>query len=191
MLSTYCCGISPVMVADRCPPGEVKPGSTCAAAIGIGRFLATFPRVTVEDLIARLRPLLDARDDVRFAVLFGSAATRGPEHARDIDVAVSFTQTPTWAELARLAADLEALTGRDVDLVDVDQATTLLRWEVVKAARPIVVHQRQAWIELLARVPIEHADLRPYFERESRGLRRALEETRWSKSTSSATRSDD
>ena len=147
--------------------------------------------MTLEELIARLRPVLHARDDVRFAALFGSAATRGPESARDIDIAVSFTRKPTWLELARLGEELEAIAGKDVDLVDVDDASTLLRWEVVKAARPIAVRERRAWVELLARVPIEHADLRPYFERESRGLRRALEETRWSRSTSSATRSDD
>jgi hypothetical protein len=73
----------------------------------------------------------------------------------------------------------------------VDLATTLLRWEVVKIARPIFIRDRDAWLTLLARVPIEYADLRPYLERESRGLHRALQETRWSGPTSSATKSDD
>jgi predicted nucleotidyltransferase len=140
------------------------------------------------EFMAAMRSVLEAREGLRFALLFGSA-TRGLAGARDVDVAVSFTASPGLMELARLGDDLERAVGRQVDVVDIDHATTLLRWEVVKVALPILVRDRDAWLELLARVPIEYADLRPYLERESRGLHRALQETRWSGSTSSTTKS--
>jgi hypothetical protein len=51
-----------------------------------------------------------------------------------------------------------------------------LRHEVATASRPIVERDRDALIEFLARAPIEYEDLRPYLERESEGLRKALEQ---------------
>ncbi len=147
------------------------------------------PSMTLDELAATLRAVLETRHDIRFAALFGSAVTRGIAHARDIDVALSFLRRPSLMELGLLANALEAAVGRPVDVVEIDDATTLLRWEVVKVAKPILVRDRDAWLELLARVPIEYADLRPYFERESRGLQRALQETGWSGPTSSKTKS--
>jgi predicted nucleotidyltransferase len=145
--------------------------------------------MTLDELTTRLGTVLQSRNDLRFAALFGSVATRGIDQARDIDVAISFIRPLGLMDLARLADELESAVGREVDVIDVDDATTLLRWEVVKIAKPILVRDRNAWLELLARVPIEYADLRPYLERESRGLHRALQEKRWSGSTSSATKS--
>ena len=68
-------------------------------------------------------------------------------------------------------------------------AKTLLRWEVVRNGRTIVAAEPERLLEFQARVPIERADLEPYYQRESDGLRRALEKTRWSGSSSSATKS--
>jgi hypothetical protein len=81
--------------------------------------------------------------------------------------------------------------GREVDVVDVEEASTLLRWEVVRDGRTIVANDPEHLLQFKARVPIERADLEPYYARESAGLRRALEEPRWSASNSSVTRSGD
>jgi uncharacterized protein len=138
--------------------------------------------VTLDELATRLRHVLQSHPGVRFAVLFGSA-TRDLERARDIDVAVSFATSPALMELALLANRLEDAVGRPVDVVDVEAASTLLRWEVVSHGMPVVVHERDALLDFQARVPIEYADLRPYFDRESEGLRRSLQAGPWSGST--------
>jgi predicted nucleotidyltransferase len=145
--------------------------------------------VTLDDLLGRLRRALSLVPDLEYALLFGSAATRGPDAARDIDVAVALAHPFGLLERARLATELETAVGREVDLVDLDDASTLLRWEVVKNGRAILVNSPAALLALKARVPIERADLEPYLERESEGLRRALGKAPWSKSSSSATRS--
>jgi predicted nucleotidyltransferase len=130
--------------------------------------------VTVDELLAKARAVLEPRANIRFALLFGSAATKGPDGARDIDIALSFDSSPGLLDLAELAQEIEVAVGHEVDLVEIDEASTLLRWEVVRDGRVIVAHDKDALLELQARVPIEYADLRPYFERESEGLRRAL-----------------
>jgi hypothetical protein len=68
--------------------------------------------VTREALIARLQEALAA--------------------ARDVDIAVSFVDRMALLDECALAAGLEAAIGREVDLVDVDTASTLLRWEVLR-----------------------------------------------------------
>jgi predicted nucleotidyltransferase len=142
--------------------------------------------VTRDQLVERLCVVLKERDEVEFAVLFGSAATRALERARDVDVAVSFRSPRSWLERAELARLLERALApdsqREVDLVDLAEASTMLRFQVLRAGIPIVVRDRRAWLQYQARVPIEHADLRPYFDRQADGLRRALERTSpWSK----------
>ena len=134
----------------------------------------------MEETLTRLRAVLERRTEVRFAVLFGSAAIRGPGRARDLDVAVSFRSSRSLLERGALAVALEGAVGREVDLVDVDEASTLLRWEVVSRGILIAAPDRAAWVEFQARVPVEWADLRPYFEREAAGMRRALAAVRWS-----------
>ena len=79
-----------------------------------------------------------------------------------------------WLELGALATDLERVTNRTVDLVNVDDASTLLRWEVVRTGRLIRAAEPEAWLAFQARVSLEWDDLRPYFDRESAGLRRVL-----------------
>lgn len=136
--------------------------------------------MTLEDLLTRLRAALPRRPEVRFAVLFGSAVDRGPDEARDIDLAISFRGSPSLMERGALAVHLEHALGREVDIVDVEEASTLLRWEVTSRGRLVTAPDRDAWVEFQARVPIEYADLRPYFDRETEGLRRSLSGARWS-----------
>jgi uncharacterized protein len=130
--------------------------------------------VTVDDLVKDLQAALADRGDVRFAILFGSSVTRGPEAARDVDLAIS-TATPLSLDaMVALADDLERVAGKPVDLVELDAANTLVRWEVVRTGRVVTAHDPDALRAFQARVPAEYDDLRPYLEREAAGLRRVL-----------------
>jgi predicted nucleotidyltransferase len=122
----------------------------------------------------RLRDILARRAGIRFAILNGSTTGPRPDQARDVDVAVSFVGPASLFELGALAVALEQAIDRPVEVVDVDEATTLLRWEIVRTGRVLVAIERAALGDFLARVPIEYADLRPYLDREAQGLRRAL-----------------
>ena len=146
--------------------------------------------MTVEELVLLLGRALSADVRLRYALLFGSAATRGPELANDIDIAVSAHTSLGLLDRMRLATELERIVGKAVDVIDLDDASTLVRREVLRDGRPLVVNDAAAFLGFKASVPIEWADLEPYFARESAGLAKALEETRWSRSSSSATRSD-
>ncbi|MGB8296343.1 MAG: hypothetical protein WCG85_13030 [Polyangia bacterium] len=140
--------------------------------------------MTVEELTSQLITALQGRPEVRLAFLFGSAATRGPDAARDVDVAVAFAQPVSLLQQCALSAAVEQIVEREIDLVDLDGASTLLRWEVVRTGIVLAAKDRRDLVDFRARVPLEYFDLQPFLEREADGLRRALEKSRWSASTS-------
>lgn len=139
--------------------------------------------MTSADLAIRLAQVFDLRTDIRFAVLFGSAATGATDQARDVDIAISPKRPLSWIELAELAVALEEVAGKEVDLVEIDDASTLLRWEVLQTGRPIAIADADAWRAFQTRLAFEYDDLRPHLDRQSEGLRRVLEKSRWSAST--------
>jgi len=130
--------------------------------------------VSIDDCERLLRTVLSRRRDVRFALLFGSAVARGIDAARDLDLAVAFDSPPSLLDLGRLATDLEQAVGKEVDVVELEGATTLLRWEVLRSGRLLVAADPAALQEFRARVPLEYLDLRPHLDRQASGLRRAL-----------------
>jgi hypothetical protein len=77
-------------------------------------------------------------------------------------------------ELGALATRLERAVGKTVDVVSLDEASTLLRWEVFQTGALLVADDPGAWRDFQVRMPFEWDDLRPFFERESRGLRDVL-----------------
>lgn len=140
--------------------------------------------MTLDELRGRLTGALGAHPEVRLAFLFGSSVTKGPDLARDIDVAVAFRRPIRLLEQTDLAARLEDVIGRDVDLVDLDTASTVLRWEVVRTGIPVGAADPGDVVTFRARVPLEYFDLQPFLERETAGLRRTLEKATWSRSKS-------
>jgi predicted nucleotidyltransferase len=130
-----------------------------------------------------LEAALEKRAGLRFAVLFGSAVTRGLDQARDVDIAVSFGTSPSWMALGALASELAQIAALEPDLVDLEDASTLLRREVLNTGRLITAPDRAAWLDFQRTVPLEYEDLRPFLERESAGLRRVLARVPWSAST--------
>jgi len=140
--------------------------------------------VTIDDLTSRLGRVLQGRPEVRLAFLFGSSVSRGVDLAKDVDVAIAFARPLTLLEQGSIATQLEQVTEQEVDLIDLDAASTLLRWEVARSGVVLLARDHAELIEFRTRVPLEYFDLEPFLNREAAGLRRALEQSRWSSSKS-------
>lgn len=140
--------------------------------------------MTIEELASRLGSALQGKPEVRLAFLFGSSVTKGLDAAHDVDVAVAFSHSVSLLDQCELGARLEEIVGREVDLVDLDEASTLLRWEVARSGIVLWARDRRELADFRARVPLEYFDLQPFLEREAAGLRKVLERSRWSSSTS-------
>ncbi len=140
--------------------------------------------MTIEELTSRLGRALQARPEVRLAFLFGSSVSRGLDSAKDVDVASAFAGPLTLLEQGTIATQLEQVAEREIDLIDLDATSTLLRWEVARSGVVLFARDHAELVEFRARVPLEYFDLEPFLVREAAGLRLALEETRWSSSKS-------
>jgi predicted nucleotidyltransferase len=113
----------------------------------------------LDAIVATIRRVLAGGPPVRLAVLFGSAARGTLRPDSDLDVGI----VPTAAELSLAAeldlqARLERACARPVDLVRLDRASTLLRWEAARGAVLVVAHPPQEFPRFLARAGAEHAE---------------------------------
>jgi predicted nucleotidyltransferase len=115
-------------------------------------------------LLAALRTALRTEQNVRFALLFGSAARGEDSAASDVDLLVEM-RDPSLARIADLEAKLEALIGRRVDVLTLDDAR--------RSNRVLA----QALAE--GRVLVDREDRWPQLSGEARALqRRARDDTR-------------
>jgi predicted nucleotidyltransferase len=128
-------------------------------------------------LLERLRTGLAAGPPLRLAVLFGSAARGQAGPASDLDVAIvpADADLPLGVELG-LQADLTLQLGREVDLVRLDRAPTLVRWQVARDGVLILARERSDYTCFLAAAASEWFDFEPAFNRASAHFRRRLAE---------------
>jgi uncharacterized protein len=112
------------------------------------------------ELLERLRATLQAFPAVRLAVAFGSVA-RGSEHARsDVDLALLLDpDTPEGRQ--KIEAELGRAAGREVDLVFLDTAPPLLRFEVASDGVLLLARDRNDWVDFRARAMIDWWDWAP------------------------------
>jgi predicted nucleotidyltransferase len=94
------------------------------------------PDVTRQDLIVTA---LRSGPPLRLAMLFGSTAKGTERIDSDIDIGI-VPEDPelSLTEELMLQTDLSRVSGRQVDLVRLDRASTLLRWQVVRYGRALV-----------------------------------------------------
>lgn len=120
---------------------------------------AGFMTLELNVIVETIRRVLAGGPPVRLVVVFGSAA-RGalrPDSDLDVGIVPSDPELPLAEELD-LQARLERACARPVDLVRLDRASTLLRWEAARCAVPVLVDPPQEFPRFLARAAIEHAE---------------------------------
>jgi uncharacterized protein len=108
---------------------------------------------------------------VEVAILFGSAASGKLRPGSDVDIGILLAPERALdfeRELA-LAAELEQVLGREVDLVRLDNASTLLRFEASQG-RCLLEARPGAFADFAARAFLEHEDLRPILLRCAAGM---------------------
>ena len=109
--------------------------------------------------VEKLRRVLEEMPSVRLAVLFGSGAKAAMGKNSDIDIGVSLEGEAHPAPEMRVA--LERAAGRPVDLVWLDRAPPLLRFEIAREGLVLVERDRHAWAEFRAHAMIDWWDWAP------------------------------
>ena len=99
-------------------------------------------------LLAALRKTLRTEQNVRFALLFGSAARGDDRASSDIDLLVEMRDS-SLSRIADLSSKLEALLGRRVDILPLDEARENmgLLVQAVDEGR-VLVDRESRWLPL-------------------------------------------
>jgi predicted nucleotidyltransferase len=123
---------------------------------------------TVDRLQDRIAAALNAGPPLRLAMIFGSTArgTNRPDSDVDIAILPSDPDLPLTAELD-LQRGLTAACGRPVDIVRLDRASSLVRWQVARDGRPLFQAGPFEAARFVAQAASEYLDFQPDFERAS------------------------
>ncbi|HEV8241686.1 MAG TPA: nucleotidyltransferase domain-containing protein [Thermoanaerobaculia bacterium] len=109
-----------------------------------------------------IRPLLDDLDR-RFGVdtlwVFGSEASGRARAESDLDVAALFSRPPSAVELADARAEGAVLLNRPLDLVDLDMASPILAYQVLRHGRLLVDRNPTRRFRFTAAVPALREDV--------------------------------
>lgn len=112
-----------------------------------------FPENTIQ---ARL----DRYNDVTLAFMFGSAAAGRQTPASDLDIALLFREAPgRERRIEHIRAELEEATGKEVDLVLLDDASPIIRMQVLKKGI-LLIRRESAYEEFFTRTVNEYDDLK-------------------------------
>jgi predicted nucleotidyltransferase len=130
----------------------------------------------VDARLAAIAARLASVPALRFAALFGSAAAGRATPGSDLDVGLSFEhrRSPGFAAQLALAADLSRDSGRDVDLVVLEEAGTVLRREVALRGRLVWERAPGAFARFRCGLAVEWEDFAPFFETCRRGFLQAV-----------------
>jgi predicted nucleotidyltransferase len=121
-------------------------------------------RYTGTELVEILEGYFIKRNDIAFASLFGSAARGKIRKEGDIDIAVYFRPekdvewenfTKKYKEENRIALDLERLLKKEIDLVVLNRARSILADEIVRKGKPIIIKDRSMFLDFLCIVSDE------------------------------------
>ena len=118
--------------------------------------------VVVPAMEQRLRAYFAGRGDVALALLFGSCARGQARAGSDVDVAVRFVPGAARGGLEHplysVAADLPALVGRRVDVVDLDRAGPVLTFAIASDAVLLWEAQEGSAVDFRAAAYDRYAD---------------------------------
>ena len=97
---------------------------------------------SAEDTIRKLTYIFMNDENIQFAFLFGSYARRNHKKRSDLDIAIFLENPPEGLDLLYFINRLSDLSGREVDLVVLNNASAFLRHQVMKYGIPLVIKTR-------------------------------------------------
>jgi predicted nucleotidyltransferase len=114
----------------------------------------------MEDLLDRLRNCAASLPAVRLAVLFGSTARGQARRHSDVDLGVSL-HPGTTARRSEIEAALGRAAGRTVEVVYLEEAPPLLRFEISRDGMLLLEREDGLWTDFKAKAMVDWWDWAP------------------------------
>ena len=113
----------------------------------------------------QLKRLLARHSGIKLAILFGSLARGTEGFGSDVDLAVAADRPLGSEEKARLMEVVALLTGRSVDLIDLQTANGLVLREALVTGDRLLCRDRGLYAALIEKMLLDQADWAPYRRR--------------------------
>jgi len=97
---------------------------------------------------------------VQFAILYGSAVTGAMREESDIDLAVMYPSILGAEDVLRLLGELSAVFHRYVDLLDLRRAGPIIKMQVLRHGRPVIINDDKAFKHFSMYTPSEYFDFK-------------------------------
>lgn len=98
-------------------------------------------------------------------IVFGSQVSESARPGSDIDIALAGKQTLSTDEKVSLINSLSKLTGKEIDLIDLNAVSGAILKEVLTKGRFIVARDLNLKAWLIRKMLYNQADMMPYTER--------------------------
>lgn len=126
----------------------------------------------MDGLLKSLRHRAASLPEVRLAVLFGSMARGKATRRSDVDLGIS-VEPDTPAVRSNVRAELERAAGRSLDVVFLEEAPPLLRFEISKDGVLLFQKEDHLWTDFKTRAMVDWWDWAPIAKRiEEEAIRR-------------------
>lgn len=113
------------------------------------------------DLVDRLKSRISALPAVRLAVLFGSTARGEARPRSDVDLGV-LLDPDTRDHRCHVEAELSRAAGREVDVIYLNEAPPLLRFEISRDGVLLFEKEDGLWTDVKVRAMVDWWDWAPY-----------------------------
>ncbi len=136
--------------------------------------------LTKNEIIQKIKPVLEKKVNVVFSYLFGSSVHRA--HAdSDIDIAV-FIKSNDTKTLLSIEKDLDVelapiLPQQRVDLLIINVAPLVIQFKVITEGEVIFSRDEQKRVDFETAVLCRYFDLKPYLDEEKRLIVEKLKRT--------------
>ncbi|MBE6083187.1 nucleotidyltransferase domain-containing protein [Acidilutibacter cellobiosedens] len=116
------------------------------------------------DIVEKCKNVLMKYENILFAYIFGSYAKGNMRADSDVDIGIYLKEEMNIEEYLKIRMDLTKICKRQVDLVVLNAATPLLKYEIYK--NNILLFTRDRTIESNYKVKIlfEYNDIKRYLE---------------------------
>ncbi len=121
-------------------------------------------------LIEKVRKVLEKRDYIVSAYIFGSRVHRRYSVKEDVDIAIYTERKITWRELVEIMNELEDEVKTRVDLVDLNTPPLALAYEIVRTSILVLDRKPELRIEYEVKILKKYLDLKPRLEEYFRAL---------------------
>ncbi len=128
----------------------------------------------IKNILNRIKTYFDSKSNIVAVYLFGSYAIGHQKSNSDVDVAVIFgfelNKDERFNRCLEYSFYLSAITGMEIDIVDMNSADFPLLYEIFTEGKIIIEKEREKAVQFKALKMSQYADLKYYENLMGKGL---------------------